>query len=166
MERGQDVALLPDAQQPWLPTERAPPGQQSRYCPHHRSLRLLSAGPRAGSHIAKRKVPFWFPQCPELQHTVKCGEHLFLRLFLLIPVSSLLSHYLLGDAFIAASITAASECITGRQKALKGLIFFPTLSFCFCISTVFMTIGCEAMKIIVAGSEQGRELLLQAYTFL
>lgn len=166
METGQDTELLPDTQQPRLLAERAPPGQQSLYRPPHGSPCVLSSGPRAGCHGTKRKVPFQFPRCPELQHTVKCDEHLFLRLFLLISVSSLLSRYLLGDAFIAASITTASECTTGRQRAPKGLIFFPTLSFCFCISIIFITTGCEAMKIVVAGSKQGRGLLLQAYAFL
>ena len=125
METGQDAELLLDTQQPCLPAERAPPGQQSQYRPPHRSPRVLSSGPRAGCHGTKRKVPFRFPSCPEPQHAVKCGEHLCLWLFLLIPVLSLLSHYLLGDAFIAASITTASKCTTGRQKAPKGLNFLP-----------------------------------------
>lgn len=162
METGQDMELLPNTQQPRLPMEQASPGQQSQYHPSHHSPCMLSSGPWTGRCSTKRKVPFWFPWCPELQGAVKPGEHLFLQLFLLIPVSSLLSHYLLGDAFIAASISIASECTTGRQKALKGPIFFLIFSFCFCISIIFIKTGCEAMQIAVAGSE----LLLQAYAFL
>jgi len=103
---------------------------------------------------------------PEPQHAVTCGEHLFLPLLLPIPLSSFPSPCLLGDAFTAAPITTASERTAGRQQAPEGLIFFLTLPFCFCISIIFVPRGCEATKTVAAGSEQGRELLLQAHAFL
>lgn len=139
------------AQQPWLPMERAPPGQPPSPCafirPTGRTSWHQEESPSSVSLVlwAAAHWEVWGMPFPPTS-----------------PPHSLLSHYLLGDAFAAASITTASERTTGRQKAPNSIIFFLTLSLCFCISIIFLTRGCEAMGAGAAGSGRGRELLSQA----
>lgn len=73
--RWEAVALLPDTQLSWLPTERAPRCQQSWCCLSRCSLNVLQSGPWEGHHSTKRKVSYHFgyTRCLEPQHAA-CGE--------------------------------------------------------------------------------------------